>query len=101
MERYGGELFGLDTIAVDQSFVDYGGNSLSAAVLVQSLSHNLHKQVKAELLYQHQTIEALAAVLEDKPEADIQALAPIQDMITGDQPSARRRRLCWGGSAIV
>jgi len=91
-----GELFGLDTIAVDQSFVDYGGNSLSAAVLVQSLSHNLHKQVKAELLYQHQTIEALAAVLEDKPEADIQALAPIQDMITGDQPISSTQAFMLG-----
>lgn len=91
-----GELFGLETIAIDQSFVDYGGNSLSAAVLVQSLSHNLHKTVKPELLYQYQTIEALAAVLEEKPESDIQALAPIQEMITGEQPISSTQAFMLG-----
>ncbi|UXI00908.1 beta-ketoacyl synthase N-terminal-like domain-containing protein [Photobacterium sp. TY1-4] len=81
-----GELFALDTLAVDRSFVDYGGNSLSAAVMVQSLSHRLHKSVKADLLYRHQTITALAAAIDAVPVVDLQVLPAIQAVITGERP---------------
>lgn len=84
--RVWGDLLGLDVLAVDRSFFDYGGNSLSAAVLVQALTHALGKHAKVNLLYQYQTISELASAMDQKPLADIMSLEPEQSMISGEQP---------------
>jgi amino acid adenylation domain-containing protein len=63
------EILGRDSIGVDESFFDLGGHSLLATKLVREMNARLGGSWKLRDLFEHPTIEAIAACAGRKREA--------------------------------
>lgn len=58
------EILDLETISIQESFFDAGGDSLAAAVMFIGIKTSFGKELPVSTLYKKRTIEALAAAIE-------------------------------------
>jgi acyl carrier protein len=59
-----GEVLGLESVGIEDSFFELGGNSLGAVRLRSRLEKALEREVSVVALFRHPTVAALAAHLE-------------------------------------
>jgi amino acid adenylation domain-containing protein len=75
------DILGLCPASVQEGFFDVGGHSLLAVRLMTQIQKQLARQVPLAAIFEHQTIEALAAWLRQQPHSEpqkSQLLVPIQ-----------------------
>ncbi|HSF38826.1 MAG TPA: AMP-binding protein, partial [Thermoanaerobaculia bacterium] len=72
------EILGTSTLGVTDDFFDLGGHSLLAVRLAARIEHELGKSLPLAVLFQHSTIEELAALLRDSGELAASALVPLK-----------------------
>ncbi len=64
--RVWGEILGFKELRVKDSFYELGGDSIAAMKIVNKLNQSMNLTLEVSELLKHQTIEAVAACLEDK-----------------------------------
>ncbi|OEE65939.1 non-ribosomal peptide synthetase [Enterovibrio norvegicus FF-33] len=83
------EMFSRDRISIDQSFFALGGNSISAVRLMAIIEENLGLSLSLQNLFQLQTIEGMAAALND----DLQDKIPLRKETLAPLSFAQERLL--------
>jgi acyl carrier protein len=96
------EILGLETVARDESFFDLGGHSLLLARMQARLAETLGREVPLLKIFEHPTVEALAAWLEmgeDRGATAEGAEAPSRERADRQRQSLemQRRRLAGRG----
>ncbi len=80
-----------DTVSVHDNFFEIGGNSLMAVSLVHQINRTFHSSLPVQVLFEHPTVEELAALLDSQQPEDCSRLVRLQN---GDE---ERPIICWPG----
>ncbi|WP_158288172.1 type I polyketide synthase [Streptomyces sp. ICBB 8177] len=84
-----GHHLGIEAVGVHDPFFDLGGNSLVGMAMVAAIEKRLERRIAPAVLFQHPTVAAFAAALDDRP-AGAAPAAPASD--SGSARGERRRR---------
>jgi amino acid adenylation domain-containing protein len=90
--RVFGEVLGLDRVGAEDDFFALGGHSLDAIRVVTLLEREDGRPVSAQLLFDHSTVESLAARLDD---VAAPAAGPVAPPFVGRAPLSFAQRRLW------
>ncbi|WP_319419097.1 amino acid adenylation domain-containing protein [Pleurocapsa sp. FMAR1] len=75
------EILGIESISIEDNFIELGGNSLLAARLVTEIEQRYEQNIPISMMFQASTPEALANIIRQKEpisDADSKCLVPIK-----------------------
>ena len=75
------EILGIESISIEDNFIELGGNSLLAARLVTEIEQRYEQKIPVSMMFQASTPEALANIIRQKEpisDADSKCLVPIK-----------------------
>jgi thioesterase domain-containing protein/acyl carrier protein len=78
-----GRVLGVERVGVDESFLDLGGDSISAMRLVAAVNAELAADVSVSTVFEAPTVEALSARLSTTDGSTAAAIAPVQVLRNG------------------